>query len=249
MRNYLLDGLSVICEFSDSGDILREYVPGVCFVGEGVYFYHFDRLGSVRFLSDSAGSVVSEYVYDAFGNLVSSSGSISQPYQYVGREGYYREGELGLYLLGQRWYDEEVGRFISRDPIGEEEGVNLYVYGNNSPTILIDPYGLSTILPIVYLTRCYLIARRIRNQNLLIGDNHLRHCTTTCRVAEETDEFCAGLAGVWNEIMPGRSGRSGLEEDMKSNNIGLRCFEEINKKCSKERKYNSCEECCMKNRP
>jgi RHS repeat-associated protein len=66
-------------------------------------------------MSDEGGEVVCEYVYDAFGNLVSSSGSISQPYEFVGREGYYREGDL--YLLGQRWYNSNVGRFISRDPI------------------------------------------------------------------------------------------------------------------------------------
>ena len=57
--NYLLDGLSVLCEFSDSGEVLREYVPQVSVsVGGGVYFYHFDRLGSVRFLSDESGSIV-----------------------------------------------------------------------------------------------------------------------------------------------------------------------------------------------
>ena len=137
--NYLLDGLYVICEFSDSGDVLREYVPGVCFVSGGsVYFYHYDRLGSVRFMSDEGGNVVQEYVYDAFGNLVSGSGSVSQPYEYVGREGYYREEELGLYLLGQRWYDSEVGRFISRDPI---EKANSYIYGKNNPIQFIDPDG------------------------------------------------------------------------------------------------------------
>jgi len=76
--NYLLDGLSVICEFSDSGEVLREYVPGVSVsIGGGVYFYHFDRLGSVRFLTDGSGNIVQEYVYDVWGNLVSSSGSIS----------------------------------------------------------------------------------------------------------------------------------------------------------------------------
>jgi len=61
-------------------------------------------------------------------------------FKFVGREGYYREGEL--YLLGQRWYDSEVGRFISRDPIGEKGGVNLYVYVGNNPIKLVDPYGL-----------------------------------------------------------------------------------------------------------
>ena len=66
--NYLLDRLSVLCEFSDSGEVLREYLPGVSVsIGGSVYFYHFDRLGSVRFISDSSGNVVSEYVYDGWG--------------------------------------------------------------------------------------------------------------------------------------------------------------------------------------
>jgi len=140
--NYLLDGLYVICEFCDSGEVLREYVPGVSVSIGGVsYFYHYDKLGSVRFMSDEGGNVVSEYVYDGWGNLVSSSGSVSQPYQYVGREGYYREGEL--YLLGQRWYDSSVGRFISRDPISYAGGINLYVYVNNNPFTKTDPNGLA----------------------------------------------------------------------------------------------------------
>ena len=147
MKNYLLDGLSVICEFSDSGEVLREYLPGVSVsVGGFSYFYHYDRLASVRFLTDESGNIVQEYSYDVWGNLVSSSGSISQPYQYVGKEGYYREGDLDLYLLGQRWYDEEVGRFISRDPIGEEGGLNLYVYVGNNPVNLKDSTGLTNLI-------------------------------------------------------------------------------------------------------
>ena len=110
--NYLLDGLSVLCEFSDSGEVLKEYVPGVSVsIGGSVYFYHFDRLGSVRFLTDGSGNVVSEYVYDAWGNLLSISGSLVQPYQFCG---YYLE-EGGLYLVGRRWYDPKVGRYISRN--------------------------------------------------------------------------------------------------------------------------------------
>jgi uncharacterized protein RhaS with RHS repeats len=47
-----------------------------------------------------------------------------------------------LYLLGQRWYDEDVGRFISRDPIGEKEGgLNLYYYVSNKPLYFVDPNG------------------------------------------------------------------------------------------------------------
>jgi len=47
---------------------------------------------------------------------VESSGSLSQPYRYVGQEFYYTEGDIGFQLLGQHWYDADVGRFVSRDP-------------------------------------------------------------------------------------------------------------------------------------
>jgi len=57
-------------------------------------------------------------------------------FKFIGREGYYREGVL--YLLGQRWYDSEVGRFISRDPIFN---LNLYIYALNSPINYVDPFG------------------------------------------------------------------------------------------------------------
>jgi len=48
-----------------------------------------------------------------------------------------------LYLLGQRWYEASVGRFISRDPLEELDGINLYIYTKNNPMNLKDPYGLA----------------------------------------------------------------------------------------------------------
>jgi RHS repeat-associated protein len=126
----LLDGLYVICEFSDSGDVLREYVPGVSVsIGGSVYYYHYDRLGSVRFMSDEEGNVVQEYVYDGWGNLVSSSGSVSQPYQYLS---FYSEGEIGLYLTGKRWYAPDIGRYISRN--------SPYLFSNNNPVSPLPVY-------------------------------------------------------------------------------------------------------------
>jgi len=76
----------------------------------------------MSFLIDKEGRVVSEYVYDVWGNLVSSSGSISQPYQYLS---YYSEVDIGLYLVGRRWYDSKVGRYISRN--------SPYTFKNNNP--------------------------------------------------------------------------------------------------------------------
>jgi len=122
-------------------DVLREYVPGVSVSIGGVsYFYHYDRLGSVRFMSDEGGNVVQEYVYDVWGNLVSSSGSVSQPYQYLN---FYSEGEIGLYLKGKRWCDPDIGRYISRK---NSYSINSpYIFSNNNPMNSLDT-GLFKII-------------------------------------------------------------------------------------------------------
>jgi len=140
---YLMDGLGVLCEYEEGGGVLREYVAGVGMKENGnTYYYIMDRLENVRYVLDESGAIVKSYLYSPFGQIHIESGSLNQPYQYVGGEGYYTEQDINLQLLGQRWYDAEVGRFISRDPIGEEGGLNLYVYVGNSPIAKKDPFGL-----------------------------------------------------------------------------------------------------------
>ena len=76
-----------------------------------------------------------EYVYDAFGNLVSSLGLISQSY---GFGGYYLEEEVRLYLIGRRWYDPEVGRYISRNSFYALS--SPYLFSNNNPVSSLPVY-------------------------------------------------------------------------------------------------------------
>jgi RHS repeat-associated protein len=56
------------------------------------------------------------------------------------------EKETGLYYFNARYYDSELGRFISRDPIGIVDDVNLYVYVGNNPLKFVDPTGLIKML-------------------------------------------------------------------------------------------------------
>ena len=54
----------------------------------------------------------------------------------------YQDVETGLLYYDYRYYDPSTGRWLSRDPIGERGGINLYTYCQNLPSTLIDPFGL-----------------------------------------------------------------------------------------------------------
>jgi len=103
------------------------------------YYYQADGLGSTTSLSNSAGALANTYVYDSFGNLTSSAGSVTNPYQFTARE---LDSETGLYYYRARYYDPTVGRFLSEDPIGFIANVNFYAFVGNNPARLIDPFGL-----------------------------------------------------------------------------------------------------------
>ena len=111
--------------------------------GSSSYYYHFDGLGSTDRMTDSTGSVVNSYLYDAWGNVLTSSGSATNNLLYVGKPGYWYESALGLYLLRARWYDELRGTFLSPDPLWVvDRDTNLYCYMFNNPMAGTDPSGL-----------------------------------------------------------------------------------------------------------
>ena len=89
---------------------------------------------------NNEGEIVNEIIYDAFDNIESETDSnIEFRFGYTGRE---LDEEIGLQYYRARYYDGEMGRFISQDPIGFEAGdTNLYRYVNNSSLNYTDPYG------------------------------------------------------------------------------------------------------------
>ena len=106
--------------------------------GTTVRYFLTNHLGSTEALTDASGAITSSTSYDSFGNATAGA-SIATSYRYTGRE---YDADTGLYYYRNRWYDPEIGRFISEDPIGFAGGdVNLYGYVGNNPHGYIDPFG------------------------------------------------------------------------------------------------------------
>jgi RHS repeat-associated protein len=133
-------------EYNDRGAQIAGYTNGPEFdevlsvkrSGVTSYFQR-DGLGSVIQTFSSAG-IDSSFTYDSYGRILSQSGTARSPYSFTGRE---YDAESGLYYYRGRYYDPQVGRFISEDPLGFAAGdTNLYAYVGNNPINFSDPLGL-----------------------------------------------------------------------------------------------------------
>jgi RHS repeat-associated protein len=107
------------------------------------YSYLYDGKGNVTTVLDSSQNTVATYVYDEFGKVVSKTGTLDQPFQFSTK---YYDQQTGLNYYGYRFYSAALGRWINRDPLGEEGGINLYAFVENDPVNWVDPWGLSRVV-------------------------------------------------------------------------------------------------------
>jgi RHS repeat-associated protein len=98
----------------------------------------FDGLGSERTVTNTGGAVQGTLTETAFGQAVASTGSSTDPYEFAATSGYRNDGDAGLTLVGARYYDAQVGVFISRDTDLDEDP---YVYCDGDPVNATDPSG------------------------------------------------------------------------------------------------------------
>ena len=143
--NYLYDGPNAIEEVDPNGAVLARYIQGAgidepiaMLRSSATSYYEADGLGSVSSLSNTAGALANTYTYDSFGKLTASTGSIVDPFQYTGRE---FDNETGMYYYRARYYYQNVGRFISEDPLRFRAAINFYPYVLNNPVRWRDPDG------------------------------------------------------------------------------------------------------------
>ena len=156
---YFYDGNTLTGENRSDGKRLRYFydATGLCgfsyFDGSNTKYYTYvkDVLGNIVMIKDHLGLLMTKYTYDEWGNctvnnLVGTIGNVN-PFRY---RGYYFDTESGLYYLMSRYYDPEIGQFISMDTSDYLDpetigGVDLYAYGLNNPIMYVDPTGHSAL--------------------------------------------------------------------------------------------------------
>jgi len=147
---YVYDGFTIMQERDARNNLVNEYTYGLGLPGGiggalqlnqggALYSYLYDGRGNVTGLLDGVGNLVQTYQYDPFGVQMASSGSVNQPLRFSTKP--YDE-QTGLSYYGFRFYAPALGRWMTRDPIGERGGINLFEFVGNNPTNLIDPFGL-----------------------------------------------------------------------------------------------------------
>ncbi len=149
------DQLAPIAKLDADGNILEEYVYALGVNSpdyirkDGInYRVIKDHLGSVRMIDNaSTGEIVKEIEYDEFGNIITETGTYSIPFGFAGG---LQDRDTGLIHFGARWYDPEVGRWISKEPLGFEGAMNFYSYCDGDPVNYVDVNGLKTIVLVKY---------------------------------------------------------------------------------------------------
>jgi RHS repeat-associated protein len=148
---YAYDGPNLIEETNNSGAVVARYSQSLGIDGplamlrsSTTSYYQQDGISSITSLSNGAGTLTQTYTFDSFGKTTASSGSLTNPFQYAGRE---FDAETGLYYMRARYFDPATGRFISEDPVGFDGGGDFYEYSFNEPTTFTDPFGLQTQAP------------------------------------------------------------------------------------------------------
>jgi RHS repeat-associated protein len=160
ISKFINDGWNVVVQLDGGGNVQRTYVwgkdnsgslqgaggiGGLLLVTEGndTHQVAYDGNGNVVALTKAGTGMNSgSYEYDPFGNSLKATGeyAASNPFRFSTK---YTDSETGHVYFGYRYYNAQTGKWISRDPLEEEGGVNLYAFVTNNPVGNIDPVGLS----------------------------------------------------------------------------------------------------------
>ncbi|ALU41573.1 hypothetical protein AT705_00745 [Pseudoalteromonas rubra] len=108
-------------------------------------YVHNDHIGMPSVITNDSGETIWRATHTPFGYSVVDGdvdGDANTTILNVRFPGQYYDAESGLHYNWHRYYDPALGRYISSDPLGLADGVNIYAYGRNNPVASVDPTGL-----------------------------------------------------------------------------------------------------------
>ena len=137
---------NLVAQYDDAGTLLANYAYGLQLVSQtdasgDDFFYDANGVGSIVGVSDASMAYVNQYSYLPYGELLSSSEAIVNPFQFNGAFGVMNEVD-GLHYMRNRFYASDLGVFTSVDPLRLREP-NYYRFADNDPIRFVDPLGLA----------------------------------------------------------------------------------------------------------
>ena len=208
---YYYDGANIIAEgtvTNGSAALKARYIRGNGLAaradanGAKTYYLH-NGHGDVVGLTDGSGNVVNRYTYDIWGNPLTVTEQVPQPFRYSGE---FWDNSAHLQYLRARWYDPSVGRFMSQDTyegdISNPLSLNLYTYVENNPLTNVDPTGH------------YCVSADGKNA-------HEGDCNTAGSINLGHDDKWIGHAVVENGELKRLVGVSGSENYYKNNHVKM----------------------------
>ncbi|MBI3795626.1 MAG: PASTA domain-containing protein, partial [Deltaproteobacteria bacterium] len=184
-------GFSQIVRESGAG-VNRSFVYGSQLLQMGdngvTQYRHFDALGSTRALTGTTGAVSDTFDYQAYGGVLSHTGTSGIPHRFAGEES---DPESGLSYLRARYYDPRTGGFLSRDSeLGDPSdplSLNPYLYAAENPVNRRDPSGHETIPELLVAAYNQVIAQgqRVLNYRHVLGE--------VSKVTADVTRFVGGL--------------------------------------------------------
>ncbi|WP_052306581.1 HYD1 signature containing ADP-ribosyltransferase family protein [Acetivibrio clariflavus] len=149
LTRYIYEYDKVVLELNSSGNQVGRNIYGTNILmrtadGQSYYYMYNGHADVTALINAATGNIDATYYYDAFGNIVESTG-VAKDKNSILYAGYQYDKETGLYYLNARMYDPKIARFLQEDTYtGDPEdplSLNLYTYCANNPLIYYDPTG------------------------------------------------------------------------------------------------------------